>query len=220
MNFFKLFSILFLTYISSSQAFNYVDKKFISPNDFPAKIQDISELKSEDDKSFRTQNLASNKILESAISQNYFKVEMMFEELGLNLQDKQKTQLVKFLNKVLYDAKNIYHFHKNFWKQKRPYQVSDKVKLFGEETKSYSYPSGHSTKGYLISYILADIFPEYESYFQNKSAEVAINRVYLGLHYHKDIETGKLLAEKIYEKLNKNKEYIEDLKEVKNAINQ
>ena len=59
---------------------------------------------------------------------------------------------------------------------------------------SFSYPSGHTTNGYLQGLVLAAMVPEYRDAILARAADYANNRLVCGVHYPSDLAASKLLA--------------------------
>ena len=57
-----------------------------------------------------------------------------------------------------------------------------------------SYPSGHTTQAYMMSYVLSDKFPKYRSKFRELAEMVSKSRVMARAHYPSDISFGKKVA--------------------------
>lgn len=60
-----------------------------------------------------------------------------------------------------------------------------------------SYPSGHTTMGYTLGIILANLFPEKAQAIQARAAEYAYSRQICGDHYRSDVEAGHALGNAI-----------------------
>jgi hypothetical protein len=54
-----------------------------------------------------------------------------------------------------------------------------------------SYTSGHSTYSAAAALVLSYLFPSAASQFDTMKDEAGISRMYGGIHYRADIETGK-----------------------------
>jgi len=63
------------------------------------------------------------------------------------------------LEKVKKEIGPVIDAPKNHFKRLRPYQIDDHLVL-GAPEPSFSYPSGHSTRGTVYSLVIAELFPE------------------------------------------------------------
>jgi acid phosphatase (class A) len=59
---------------------------------------------------------------------------------------------------------------------------------------SYSYPSGHSTYGWTMALLLAELLPERAEAILRRGREYGESRIVCGVHYPSDVEAGRLLG--------------------------
>jgi acid phosphatase (class A) len=57
---------------------------------------------------------------------------------------------------------------------------------------SYSYPSGHSTYGATLGFLLAEMMPEKKAAIYARINDYAHSRMVAGVHFRSDVEAGKL----------------------------
>lgn len=70
-----------------------------------------------------------------------------------------------------------------------------------------AFPSGHALGGWLLSRVLAQIFPERAALFQTWGKQVGLNRLIGGVHHPSDVEAGWKLADLIFAELRLNHAY-------------
>jgi hypothetical protein len=58
-----------------------------------------------------------------------------------------------------------------------------------------SYPSGHCFQAKVYCEVLGNMYPKYYQSLQQLAEDIAVSRMYLGVHYPSDIEFGKYCAE-------------------------
>ena len=107
-------------------------------------------------------------------------------------EDKQVKSLVDESQPIILKLKK--HFNRP-----RPKQLAKNfgVKLKDIELdsmKTPSYPSGHSTQGYLISEMLKDKYPEKSKELDKKAKDISDSRNIARAHYKSDSEMGKQLG--------------------------
>jgi acid phosphatase (class A) len=112
------------------------------------------------------------------------------------------------------DIKDAINTPKNFYKRKRPYQVDPTLDL-GKPEPSYSYPSGHSTRGMLQALMLAEIFPEKRDAILEFGRTIGWDRVLIGKHFPTDVVAGRVLAQAIMRELMSNPEFQKAIAEAK-----
>lgn len=86
---------------------------------------------------------------------------------------------------------------KTFFHRTRPYLFDTTLKPVCKVTTNmtdYSYPSGHSTTGYLEGFIAALLVPEKRDAILARADEYAHNRLICGVHYATDPVASKLTA--------------------------
>jgi membrane-associated phospholipid phosphatase len=60
-----------------------------------------------------------------------------------------------------------------------------------------SYPSGHSTISTAAAEVFAELFPDAAATYRAKARDASLSRVYAGVHYRFDVDTGDVLGEKV-----------------------
>lgn len=63
-----------------------------------------------------------------------------------------------------------------------------------EEAGTYSYPSGHSARGWMSAFVFATIAPELAEKLYARAREYAMNRVICGHHWKTDIDASLMLS--------------------------
>lgn len=94
-------------------------------------------------------------------------------------------------------------FHKEYFSAPRPTKLA---KIFGlsfrgdnlESAHTPSYPSGHTTQAFYISYVLSVKYPNLSGLLTKLAELISLSRIDRGVHFPSDIIGGKLLADKIY----------------------
>ena len=122
-----------------------------------------------------------------------------------------------FLHRVHKDAENVVDDAKDYWKRPRPYVV-DPTLANGKLSKSFSYPSGHSTESMTLALVLAELFPDKRDALIAEAREIGWHRVEIARHYPTDIYAGRVLAQAIVREMNKNRNFQHDLAAAKAEI--
>lgn len=91
-----------------------------------------------------------------------------------------------------------------------------------EEAKTLSYPSGHSSRGYMFAFALCTVAPQYTTEIMERAQQYALNRVICGHHWKTDTDASLLLAATLFANVVCTDEYQAQLKkareEYKNLI--
>ena len=124
-----------------------------------------------------------------------------------------------FLKRVQEDADSVTDTGKNFWKRPRPYVVDTSLAKGADDLeKSFSYPSGHSTRGTVLSLVLAELFPDKKDEILAVGRQIGWHRVELARHYPTDIYAGRVLAAAIVRELKASPEFQKDFTDAKGEI--
>ncbi len=106
---------------------------------------------------------------------------------------------------------------KEHWKRQRPYQLDKSLEL-GKPEKSFSYPSGHSTRGTVQSLLLAELFPEHAEKILEFGRTIGWDRVIIGKHFPTDVNAGRVLGQAIVRELKKNAAFQRDFAAAKAEV--
>lgn len=82
---------------------------------------------------------------------------------------------------------------KNQWRRPRPIAVDANIHPCGPG-KSFSYPSGHATRAYVLGIVLASVVPAKRDAILERAADYARSRLICGVHYPSDVEAGRLVG--------------------------
>jgi len=103
----------------------------------------------------------------------------LFDEVGN--EEEQRTKLFK-----------------TYFARKRPYQRDTSIVICASEgkgtTKPNSYPSGHTTLGFSMGVVLANLIPEKNQAILARAKLYAEHRMVCGVHYRSDIVGGQALG--------------------------
>jgi acid phosphatase (class A) len=106
---------------------------------------------------------------------------------------------------------------KNYFKRQRPYQMDEHLSL-GAPERSFSYPSGHSTRGTVYSLVLAELFPDKRPAILEVGRNLGWDRVLLGKHFPSDVYAGRVLGQALVRELLTSPSFQHDLLEAKAEI--
>ena len=101
---------------------------------------------------------------------------------------------------------------KEGFKRVRPYNLDQTLHpVCTTKTKNDSYPSGHTTVGYLMALTLIDMVPEKRDVILERADDYAHNRLVCGVHYASDLQASKLLAYSIHAVMANDAQYRREL---------
>lgn len=116
------------------------------------------------------------------------------EVLGPRFSAIHLPRTAAFLEQVLADCYAVSTALKDRFQRKRPHEADPRVQPCLQRSSSPSYPSGHSTRAYVLATVLADLFPVRRDPLFNYARKAAWARVQGGVHYPTDLEGGRVLA--------------------------
>lgn len=116
--------------------------------------------------------------------------------IGPDFKPGKYPKLEALFAEVEAETKKVVDGAKNTWKRPRPF-VADPKRFAepGDPEKSPGYPSGHSTRGTVFAFLLAEIFPEHRDAILAKGREIGWVRVQIGVHTPLDIYGGRVLGQ-------------------------
>lgn len=131
---------------------------------------------------------------------------------SFDLSHLPKTQAL--MERVKKEIAQTINTPKDHWKRKRPYQLDSSLVL-GAPEPSYSYPSGHSTRGTVYAGVLAELFPDKREAILQVGREIGWDRVLIGKHFFTDVFAGRMLGKAIVRELLASPAFQHDLAEAK-----
>ena len=112
--------------------------------------------------------------------------------------------------KLIEDSAPLILELKNFYNRKRPKVIAGKLNITMKDIemdsmKTPSYPSGHSTQGFLIAKVLSDEYPSSTKAFNSLANNISYSRRVAHAHYKSDSKMGEKLGNAMYKHI-KNKQ--------------
>ncbi|MDR0951163.1 MAG: phosphatase PAP2 family protein [Candidatus Ancillula sp.] len=147
-------------------------------------------------------------------------------QIGVHI-DKDKTpHLYALLSRLHQTADDSGNYAKKYYNRLRPFKQGQ-AKNFGINTDKTcrpdmetslikgSYPSGHTTVGWLEGLVLATIDPSHQNAIMARAQEYSESRVVCNHHWYSDVDASRALAGAIYASLQQSDQYLADLKAAK-----
>ena len=158
------------------------------------------------------------KISANCLRQDTMDVTTIFNEaLGFKLLSYQNKEILDLVSWAVKDARKVSNPAKEYYKRLKPFQVSHEASLKDNaksamSSSTFAYPSGHAVRSWTYAFVLADVAPEYTKVLNKCADDYSMGRVIMGRHWKTDIDAGKMVAAKVYEKLKKSPAYQAQLK--------
>jgi len=124
------------------------------------------------------------------------------EAFGLPLSAGETPEIVTLASRASYDAYYANKHVKDHYQRLRPFAVFNQPSLkpnSDEKTKlTWSYPSGHSSCGYMFALALCTVNPDRTEQIMKRAREYALNRVICGHHWKSDTEASLMLVAGVF----------------------
>ena len=124
----------------------------------------------------------------------------------------------KEVSKLLDEVDTIVLRLKFRYNRKRPKQYLADTSEYYEnirDSKTPSFPSGHTAIAYFLAGVLSEAVPELKNDFSTLAELIAQSRIENGVHFPTDVTYGRLVGEMLSDSYNKNNE-IKNIKNLKN----
>lgn len=124
------------------------------------------------------------------------------EAFGLQMTYETTPEILKLVETAINDAYLANKKVKDYYQRKRPFAQFNEPSLKPEEDETealtFSYPSGHTSRGWMVALVLSTIAPERTAQLMVRAQEYALNRVICGHHWKSDTEASLVLIAGVF----------------------
>lgn len=117
---------------------------------------------------------------------------------GFVIGPEECPEIFKLVEGAKKDANEVNKAAKDYYHRERPFVHFGEPSLVPEYDAEYadlwSYPSGHTVRGWVYAFTLALVVPDSTEALISRAQEYAINRVICGRHYKSDIDAALVEA--------------------------
>ena len=117
---------------------------------------------------------------------------------GFVIGPEECPEIFKLVEGAKKDANEVNKAAKDYYHRERPFVHFSEPSLVpeydAEYADSWSYPSGHTVRGWVYAFTLALVVPDSTEALISRAQEYAINRVICGRHYKSDIDAALVEA--------------------------
>jgi acid phosphatase (class A) len=135
--------------------------------------------------------------------------------LGIEISEAKTPKLYMLMRRVLTDAGLSTYAAKSHYKRKRPFIINNSSTCTpgGEELlrKDGSYPSGHTAIGWAWALLFCEIFPGKTDAILQRGYAFGESRVICNVHWHSDVEMGRVIGAATVASLHANSTFQRDL---------
>ena len=165
------------------------------------------------DELFEIQKTRSAADVAAARADRKTDVARFFPALGLKpATDLSLPQVRRLAQRVEDDIRPYVRAAKDRFHRLRPYEIEPRLEPCIDHVRGdLSYPSGHATFGYVMTWVLADIAPERRAQLEARGDEFAHQRMVCGVHFKSDVEAGRRGAQWLIERLHSSPAYRADV---------
>jgi len=137
------------------------------------------------------------------------------EAFGMPLTLETTPEIITLASRATYDAYYANKRVKDHYQRVRPFATFNQPSLkpdADEKTKlTWSYPSGHSSCGYMFALALCTVNPDRTEQIMKRAREYALNRVVCGHHWKSDTEASLMLVAGVFANIVVNSDYQKQL---------
>lgn len=141
------------------------------------------------------------------------------EVLGIEISEENTPEIFKLVERAKSDAHKANSNAKNFFKRTRPFAIfkdaTPRPEIDEQESTTFSYPSGHSSRGWMYALTLCTVAPEKAEALNVRAQIYALHRVIMGRHWKSDIDNSLLLTATVFAAVSSSDAYQEQLAKAK-----
>jgi acid phosphatase (class A) len=142
--------------------------------------------------------------------------------VGIQISEAKTPKLYMLMRRVLTDAALATYAAKNHYKRKRPFMINGTPTCTPKDEellrKDGSYPSGHTAIGWAWALVFTEIFPAKTDVILQRGYAFGESRVICNVHWHSDVETGRVIGAAAVAKLHANPIFQSDLAAAKAEV--
>ncbi|MBR2299601.1 MAG: phosphatase PAP2 family protein [Alphaproteobacteria bacterium] len=148
----------------------------------------------------------------------YF-AEIYSEPFGMVISEDNTPEIMLMISRLLETTYLCNKKSKSQIMRTRPFiQFNEPTPVPEDEEKlkkNSSYPSGHTTMGWAIALVLAEINPEHQNAILKRGFEYGQSRVIVGFHYQSDVDAARIITSALVNRLHANDEFLNQLDKAK-----
>lgn len=125
--------------------------------------------------------------------------------VGFTISPEATPEIYKLAEGVKKEAEGVNGKIKKHYQRKRPFVQFNEPTLVAQYDSiaafSYSYPSGHATRGWAYAMALAAVVPDSTGALMARARQYAVNRLICGRHYKSDIDASLMVSSALFARL-------------------
>ena len=144
------------------------------------------------------------------------------EPFGMTISKENTPEIAALLEQLLATTNACKDKAKSQYMRLRPFvQFGEPTAVPQDEDalrNNSSYPSGHTTMGWGIALVLAEINPHRQNEILKRGYEYGESRVIVGFHYQSDVDHARILTSALVNRLHADDEFMEKLQKAKDEF--
>ncbi len=145
------------------------------------------------------------------------------EPFGMQISAENTPEITKLISRLLETTHLSNHKSKSVVMRKRPFLQFNEPTPVPEDEETLknnsSYPSGHTTMGWAIALVLAEINPDNQDAILKRGFEYGESRVIVGFHFQSDVDAARIITSALIIRLHANDDFMEQLAKAKAEFN-
>ncbi len=129
-------------------------------------------------------------------------IDVFSQAFGFTISYTSTPEIALLVETAASDATQANKRLKDQFQRTRPFATFNQPSLKDwtdeEEAITYSYPSGHASRGYMTALVLSTVAPERTDALMERAVTYAMNRIVCGHHWKSDINASLLLQAAIF----------------------
>jgi acid phosphatase (class A) len=143
--------------------------------------------------------------------------------LGIVISETGTPRVYMLMRRTLTDAALSVYAAKNRYKRLRPFMLNNTPTCTPDDEellrKDGSYPSGHTSIGWAWALVFSEILPAKTDAILQRGYAFGESRVVCNVHWHSDVEMGRVIGAAAVARLHGNATFQKDLKAAKKEVN-
>ena len=156
------------------------------------------------------------------VSADYM-VKIFSNAFGKTISRTETPHIYNLISRVHKTGSPAYNSAKQKYMRTRPYVLLNEKTSYAPDEESGktngSYPSGHSSEGWLVAMVLAEINSDKTEDILARAYQYGQSRVITGYHWQSDVDAGRLVASTVYAHLHACDEFMTMMEQAKKEFN-
>ena len=169
-------------------------------------------------KTMRNTERGKQAVADAAFTLDYL-AKIYTRPFGMEISEKNTPEIWALLDRVFVTAALCKDKAKRRIMRNRPFVQFNEPTQIPEDEKvlrdNSSYPSGHTTQGWAIALVLAQINPERQDAILKRGFEYGESRVIVGFHFQSDVDAARTITSTLINRLNVNEDFKQQLAKAK-----